>query len=304
MDLPSLLVLKPAEIVDGDAIAIGELYERSRLSVKDSMFAARECGLLLIAKKASLKHGEWLPWLTHNAGVLGFAARNTSAALMRMAKANVTPALHLGEDEYLKISRKMWGHAGNAAKKKTRDQEIEDQRQAIESGDANLPEGVFEVVVMDPPWDYGGNYDPVGHRGACPYPEMTQAEILAMAPPFADDSVLFLWTTHKFIWDAKSLIDEWGFEYKATLVWDKEKMGIGHWFRMQCEFCLLGIKGKPTWNNTEWRDIIREPRREHSRKPEVFYHMVEKITVGRRLDYFSRGERQGWEAFGNDTAKF
>ena len=99
-------------------------------------------------------------------------------------------------------------------------------------------------------------------------------------------------------------MDKWGFEYKANLVWDKEKIGMGAWLRMQCEFCLVGIKGKPIWNNTKWRDIIREPRREHSRKPEIFYTMIEEITVGRKLNFFSREEKEGWTSYGNDTEKF
>jgi N6-adenosine-specific RNA methylase IME4 len=79
---------------------------------------------------------------------------------------------------------------------------------------------------------------------------------------------------------------------------------MGAWLRMQCEFVLVGIKGKPTWSNTTWRDIIREPRREHSRKPDAFYDMVADITVGRRLEYFSRERREGWEVLGNDVEKF
>jgi len=67
---------------------------------------------------------------------------------------------------------------------------------------------------------------------------------------------------------------------------------------------LVGIKGKPHWENTTWRDLIREPRREHSRKPDLFYEMVESVTLGRRLEYFSREKRNGWEVFGNDVAKF
>ena len=102
----------------------------------------------------------------------------------------------------------------------------------------------------------------------------------------------------------RSLLRHWGFTYKATLVWDKERIGMGAWLRMQCEFCLVGIKGKPTWNNTKHRDILREARREHSRKPEAFYEMVEDITVGRRLDFFSRQQRPGWETYGNDREKF
>lgn len=190
------------------------------------------------------------------------------------------------------------------AKKEEHQANIDRQRAEIEAGSATLPSGVFEVVVMDPPWNYGRDYDPDGSRVANPYPEMTQDQLLSMAPPFADNCALFLWTTHQFLWDAKALLDQWGFTYKANLVWDKERMGMGAWLRMQCEFCLIGIKGKPEWENSTWRDVIREPRREHSRKPEIFYQMVEEVTVGRRLEYFSRSARPGWEAFGNDTAKF
>jgi len=189
-------------------------------------------------------------------------------------------------------------------KKAERAAMIEDQKKAIESGEVKLPDGVFEVIAMDPPWNYGREYDPDSSRVANPYPEMTQAQLLDLQPPFADDCVLFLWTTHAFIFDAKELLEKWGFTYKATMVWDKEKIGMGAWLRMQCEFCLVGIKGKPIWNNTTWRDIIREPRREHSRKPDTFYEMVESITVGRRLEFFSREQRSGWSVYGNDIEKF
>lgn len=189
-------------------------------------------------------------------------------------------------------------------KKSDRLDSIQRQRDAIDNGDIKLPEGKFEVIVIDPPWNYNRDYDPDVVRVASPYPEMTQEQLLKIELPANDDSVLFLWTTHKFIFDAKELMDKWGYTYKASLVWDKELLGMGAWLRMQCEFCLVGIKGKPSWNNTTWRDIIREKRREHSRKPEGFYKLVEEITIGRRLDYFSRTNRKGWDNYGNDTEKF
>jgi N6-adenosine-specific RNA methylase IME4 len=189
-------------------------------------------------------------------------------------------------------------------KKTKREADIQAQREAIEAGSVKSTDGVFDVIAMDPPWNYGREYDPDGSRVANPYPEMTQSQLLELRPPFADDCVLFLWTTHAFMFDAKELLDSWGFTYKACLVWDKEKIGMGAWLRMQCEFCLVGIKGKPYWNNTTYRDVIREPRREHSRKPDAFYKLVEDVTAGRRLEFFSRERREGWEVFGNDTEKF
>jgi N6-adenosine-specific RNA methylase IME4 len=116
---------------------------------------------------------------------------------------------------------------------------------------------------------------------------------------------MFLWTTHKFIWDAKKLLETWGFDYRSIIVWDKEKMGMGDLFRMQCEFCLVGIKGKPLLSNPHnLRDIIREPRREHSRKPEAFYEMVDTLCKGSKVEYFARKQREGYVVYGNDTGKF
>jgi N6-adenosine-specific RNA methylase IME4 len=189
-------------------------------------------------------------------------------------------------------------------KKEERKQYIEKQKQDIEQGVIELPKGKYEVIAVDPPWNYGREYDPNGSRVANPYPEMTQNQLKEIELPSTEDAVLFLWTTHQFIFDAKELLEHWGFTYKATMVWDKEKIGMGAWLRMQCEFCLVGIKGKPIWNNTTWRDIIREPRREHSRKPDAFYSMVEDVTVGRRLEYFSREQREKWSTYGNETGKF
>lgn len=184
-----------------------------------------------------------------------------------------------------------------------REKELEQIKSKIESDETKQPEGLFDVIVIDPPWAYGRKYDPNGSRIASPYPEMKQEELLQLTLPAKESCVLFLWTTHKFIWDAKDLLDKWGFNYKAQIVWDKEKLGMGNWLRMQCEFCLVGIKGKPIWNNTTHRDILREPRKEHSRKPGIFYDMVEDITFGRKLDYFSRENRDGWETWGAEIGK-
>jgi len=195
-------------------------------------------------------------------------------------------------------------------KKAVRIELIEKQIVDIEQG--LLPElkGLFDVVSVDPPWPYEGenknitSFDSVGRRVANPYPEMTIIDIKKIKIPLMDNAVVLLWTTHKFLPDAFDILKEWNLEYKATLVWNKEKIGMGSWFRMQCEFCLVGIKGKPYWENTTFRDILNEPRREHSRKPDSFFEIIEKITLGRKLEYFSREKRNGWEVFGNDINKF
>ena len=180
-----------------------------------------------------------------------------------------------------------------------REAEIEKQKNEIKT--LKKPTNKFDLIVIDPPWEYGREYNPDTSRIASPYPEMSLDELRGLKLPAKDDCVLWLWATQKFIWDAKELLEIWGFDYKGMMVWDKEKMGMGHWLRMQCEFCLLGIKGNPLWKAKNIRDIIRESRREHSRKPEMFYKMVEDNFLGNKLDYFGRQKRGGWEIYGNET---
>lgn len=181
--------------------------------------------------------------------------------------------------------------------------EIEAIKQKIES-EPMAVDGLFDVVVIDPPWNYGREYNPQGSRVANPYPEMTLQEIENLNPPTEENAVVFLWTTHAFLRDAFFLIDSWGLTYKATLVWDKDMIGMGATIRMQCEFCLMAVKGKPIIQGASERDIIRERRREHSRKPEAFYSMVDRMCVGRKLDYFSREQRKNWYSYGAETGKF
>ena len=133
---------------------------------------------------------------------------------------------------------------------------------------------------------------------------MTTEEISKIELPLKNDSVVFLWTTHAFIRDAFKLVDVWGLNYKAIITWDKDKMGMGSTIRMQCEFCLLCVKGRPLIEGSSERDVIRETRREHSRKPEAFYLMVERTTTGKRLDYFSRSKRLNWDVYGAETERF
>jgi N6-adenosine-specific RNA methylase IME4 len=192
-----------------------------------------------------------------------------------------------------------------------RKKDIERQLFDIESG--NLPEllGKYEVIAIDPPWAYeekGGlsstDYNPETTRGTTTYPTMKVSEIKEINLPLTDNAVLFLWTTHAFLKDAFEILEHWNLKYKATLVWDKERMGMGRTIRLQCEFCLIAFKGNPIFNGSSERDIIREARREHSRKPDAFYQYVERSTIGRKLEYFSREKRTNWEIYGNEVEKF
>lgn len=196
-------------------------------------------------------------------------------------------------------------------KKQERDLKIQEVKQKIETENLVQPNKKYHVIAIDPPWAYnekGGfssdDYDANSNRGAVDYPTMTVEQIKKIELPTADDCVLFLWTTHSFLKDSFEILEHWGFDYKATIVWDKVKMGLGRTIRMQVEFCLLAVKGKPIINGSAERDIITEPRREHSRKPEVFYEMVERMCIGNKLDFFSRQQRSNWDHYGAEKNQF
>ena len=187
--------------------------------------------------------------------------------------------------------------AGEIRRKK-KEINIEEQKRKIKSGEMSLPEGIFDIIVVDPPWPYERKYDPDTSRSANPYPEMSIEEITNIKLTPDENCILWLWTTHRFIWDAKNIMNLWGFEYKGILVWDKEKMGMGNWLRMQCEFCLLGIKGKPLWDVKDLRDIMKESGTDHSSKPDGFYQMIDNNFISKnefKADYFGRKEREGWK---------
>jgi len=197
-------------------------------------------------------------------------------------------------------------------KKEQRLEKIKQQREELQKEVLEQPTGLFDVIVIDPPWKYDGDifketkdglpaYQEQGMRGTTPYPTMSLEEIKNINFPIKEDCVLWLWTTNSFLLKTQELLDIWGFELKSILTWNKEIMGTGRWLRSQTEHCILAIKGKPFFNNTKWTTLISEKRTTHSTKPEIFYKMVDEICAGRKLDYFARKKREGWDVYGDEV---
>ncbi len=176
------------------------------------------------------------------------------------------------------------------------------QVEALEAEPVPLPEGPYRVIVVDPPWRYESRSTDPTHRGACPYADMSQQELLEL--PIGsiahDDSIIWLWTTNAFVADALELLDAWGFQHKTTLSWVKDRMGTGDWLRGKTELCLLGVRGKPVVTLTNQTTALSAPAGEHSAKPKAFYEMVESLCPGSKIDVFARRKREGWEAYGHE----
>lgn len=176
-------------------------------------------------------------------------------------------------------------------KKQERIADVERQAEAIRN---SPPSGPFHVIVMDPPWE----------ESNLPYPTMSLDEISAIELPAADDCILWLWTTQAFLRHSFGLVENWGFRYIATLTWAKKNGRATPWLHYDSEFCILAVRGNPPANLMDKSTIIHGAQREHSRKPEEFYEMVESSCFGIKLDYFARVRRNGWEQVGNELDKF
>jgi N6-adenosine-specific RNA methylase IME4 len=179
------------------------------------------------------------------------------------------------------------------------------QAEQIEQELPVLPGGKFRVIVADPPWSYDHRAEDATHRAANPYPSMTIDKIKAL--PVGDlaheDCILWLWATNVHMRQAFDVAEAWGFECTTILTWAKDRMGTGDWPRGQIEHCLMCVRGKPVITLTNQTTVLHAPLREHSRKPDEFYALVESLCPGSKVELFARQTREGWSAHGNDTNK-
>ena len=225
-----------------------------------------------------------------------------AAAYPSMA-VSIAKATKIKERE-IKEAAKQQKQAVSEEKKQARINDINAQAALISESAPEIPAGPFHVISIDPPWPYGTEYDPHGRRAANPYPEMSLEDIAGLEIPAADDCVLWLWTTHKFMRHSFSLLDKWGFRDVAILTWVKDRMGLGAWLRSQTEYCIMAVRGSPPVQLSNQTTVIHGPLREHSRKPDAFYDLVNGLCVGAKLDYFSREKREGWAQVGNTLDLF
>lgn len=171
-----------------------------------------------------------------------------------------------------------------------------------------LPEGTYDVILADPPWEY----DNTGVHGAAShhYDTLPLEDICALAPlPVADNAALFLWVTNPFVRDAFEVIDAWGFTYKTNIAWVKRNLvrpGSGFYVRGRHELLFICTRGAMVPDQTGRAPIgsvLEADVQEHSRKPDEAYELIEAIyPEGQYLELFARNHRSGWTPWGNDSS--
>ena len=159
------------------------------------------------------------------------------------------------------------------------------------------------VVYADPPWRYAHN-EASNRDVENQYTTMTTAAISALEVPAGDNAVLFMWATNPKLAEALDVMTAWGFSYRTNMVWVKDKIGMGYYARSQHELLLIGKRGNLPMPDPPRRpaSVVTAVRDKHSRKPEVFYELIEDMYAGLPLaEMFARQARPGWIAWGHQA---
>ena len=178
--------------------------------------------------------------------------------------------------------------------------------------------GKFGTILADPPWEFQNSTGKVApkHKRLKRYETMNLEEIKLMPVSrlSANKSHLYLWVPNAFIKEGIEVMEEWGFKYKTNIVWHKirkdggpDGRGVGFYFRNTTELVLFGVKGTKVRTLKPGRtqvNIIRTRKREHSRKPDELYKIIEKCSWGPFLELFARGKRKGWTSWGDQSKKY
>ena len=173
----------------------------------------------------------------------------------------------------------------------------------------------FATVLADPPWRFHNKTGKMApeHKRLTRYPTMSFEEIgdLPVSKVIADTAHLYLWIPNALLPFGLKVMRQWGFEYKTNLVWYKirkdggpDRRGVGFYFRNVTEMVLFGVHGKDARTLAQGRrqeNIILTRKREHSRKPDEQYKLIEACSPGPYIELFARGTREGWLGWGNQA---
>jgi N6-adenosine-specific RNA methylase IME4 len=176
----------------------------------------------------------------------------------------------------------------------------------------------YSTVLADPPWQFSNRTGKIApeHKRLSRYPTMTLEEIKALpvSEVVREKAHLYLWVPNALVFEALQVMQAWGFKYKTNIVWYKvradggpDRRGVGFYFRNVTEMILFGIKGKDARTLKPGRtqpNIIVSRKREHSRKPDEQYDIIESCSWGPYLELFSRGTRTGWSSWGNQNSHY
>jgi N6-adenosine-specific RNA methylase IME4 len=180
---------------------------------------------------------------------------------------------------------------------------------------ASCAQKSFACILADPPWQFQNRTGKMApeHRRLNRYSTMTLPEICALpvAEAAAETAHLYLWVPNALLPEGLEVLRCWGFQYKSNIIWHKVRKdggsdgrGVGFYFRNVTEILLFGVRGKNARTLAPGRsqvNLLATRKREHSRKPDEIFEIIESCSPGPRLEMFARGTRRGWTTWGNQA---
>jgi N6-adenosine-specific RNA methylase IME4 len=175
--------------------------------------------------------------------------------------------------------------------------------------------GQFATVLADPPWRFVNRTGKVApeHKRLARYPTLTLPEIcdIPVRDRLGPTAHCYLWVPNALLPEGLQVLSAWGFEYKSNIIWHKirkdggsDGRGVGFYFRNVTEVLLFGTRGKNARTLAPGRrqvNMMQTRKREHSRKPDEQYSLIESCSPGAYLELFGRGLRDGWTVWGNQA---
>jgi len=176
--------------------------------------------------------------------------------------------------------------------------------------------GQYSTILADPPWQFQNRTGKMApeHTRLLRYPTMELKEILELpvAKLAAAKSHLYLWVPNALLQEGLRVMEAWGFTYKSNLVWYKVRKdggpdgrGVGFYFRNVTELVLFGVRGSMRTLAPGRRQVnlLSTRKREHSRKPDEIYDLIESCSPGPYLEVFARFRRPSWNQWGNEDVE-
>lgn len=177
--------------------------------------------------------------------------------------------------------------------------------------------GCYGTILADPPWRFNNRTGKMApeHRRLSRYTTLSLEEIeqIPVYEIAAEKSHLYLWVPNALLAEGMKVLEKWGFEYKTNIIWHKVRKdggpdgrGVGFYFRNVTEMVLFGVKGnlRTLQPGRKQVNIVISRKREHSKKPEELYDIIEACSPGPYLELFARGLRKNWEQWGNEVKNY
>ena len=175
----------------------------------------------------------------------------------------------------------------------------------------------YGAILADPPWQFTNRTGKMApeHRRLKRYVTLTLQTVKALpvATVAAEHSHLYLWVPNALLREGLEVMQAWGFQYKTNIIWHKirkdgapDGRGVGFYFRNTTEMVLFGVRGRlrtlPPGRTQV--NVIKTRKREHSRKPDELYDLIEACSPGPFLELFARGQRAQWDQWGNEVLDY